>query len=160
MAGHFPTRRIDEKPLSIDLSLGSASPVSATAGMHPPQCNPKRRLRSNNHWNGRQPGMGACQGTGRHSGKVRFRWVRKSPGNNLDHRGANPPLNVTPGVITGTYTISRDCTGSLMLNFSPAPNGHYNLIASPDGRRISMISADLGDVLVATASRLARRDGD
>ena len=68
---------------------------------------------------------------------------------------ANPPLNVTPPfVIYGTYTVNRDCTGSLTLNFSPAPNGHYNLIASPDGRTIMMIATDLGDVLVATATRL------
>jgi len=68
---------------------------------------------------------------------------------------ANPPLNVTPPfVIYGTYTVNRDCTGSLTLNFSPAPNGHYNLITSADGRTISMIATDLGDVLVATATRL------
>jgi len=68
---------------------------------------------------------------------------------------ANPPANVTPPfVIHGTYTVNRDCTGSLTLNFSPAPNGHYNLIATPDGRTIMMIATDLGDVLVATATRL------
>jgi hypothetical protein len=72
---------------------------------------------------------------------------------------ANPPLNVTPPiVINGTYTVNRDCTGSLTLNFSPNPNGHYNLVASPDGRQITMISTDKGDVLVATATRLERRD--
>ena len=68
---------------------------------------------------------------------------------------ANPPVNVTPPfVINGTYTVNRDCTGSLTLNFSPAPNGHYNMIATPDGRTIMMIATDLGDVLVATATRL------
>jgi len=72
---------------------------------------------------------------------------------------ANPPLNVTPPiVVNGTYTVNRDCTGSLTLNFSPNPNGHYNLIASPDGRQIMMISTDKGDVLVATGTRLERRD--
>jgi hypothetical protein len=68
---------------------------------------------------------------------------------------ANPPLNVTPPfVIYGTYTVNRDCTGSLTLDFSPAPNGHYNMIVSADGRKITMIATDLGDVLVATATRL------
>lgn len=68
---------------------------------------------------------------------------------------ANPPLNVTPPfVINGTYTVNRDCTGSLTLDFSPAPNGHYNMIVSADGRNITMIATDLGDVLVATATRL------
>ncbi len=68
---------------------------------------------------------------------------------------ANPPLNVTPPfVINGAYSVNRDCTGSLTLNFSPNPNGHYNLVASPDGRQIMMISTDKGDVLVATATRL------
>jgi hypothetical protein len=70
---------------------------------------------------------------------------------------ANPPANVTPPfVVNGTYTVNRDCTGSLTLNFSPSPNGHYNLVASPDGRQITMISTDKGDVLVATATRLER----
>jgi len=74
---------------------------------------------------------------------------------------ANPPLNVTPpAVINGTYTVDRDCTGSLTLNFSPNPNGHYNLVASPDGRRITMISTDKGDVLVVTAKRLDRSGRD
>ena len=72
---------------------------------------------------------------------------------------ANPPLNVTPPfVINGTYTVNRDCTGSLTLNFSPNPNGHYNLIASPDGQQITAISTDKGDVLVATATRLDHRN--
>src|SRR5947207_13677649 len=61
---------------------------------------------------------------------------------------ANPPLNVTPPlVINGTYTVNRDCTGTLTLFFAPAPDGHYNLVASPDGRQITMIATDKGDVL-------------
>lgn len=71
---------------------------------------------------------------------------------------ANPPLNVTPPfAVKGTYTVNRDCTGSLTLNFSPAPDGHYNLVASPDGRQITMIATDKGDVLIATATRLEYR---
>jgi len=67
---------------------------------------------------------------------------------------SNPPLNVAPPfVIAGSYTVNRDCTGNLTLNFAPAPNGHYNLITSPDGRQITLISTDKGDVLVGTASR-------
>jgi hypothetical protein len=73
---------------------------------------------------------------------------------------ANPPLNVTPPfVITGSYAINRDCTGNLTLNFAPNPDGHYNLVVSPDGRQVTLISADSGDVLTGTATRLAR-DGD
>jgi len=69
--------------------------------------------------------------------------------------GANPPLNVSlPVAIPGSYTVNRDCTGNLTLNFSPNPNGHYNLIISPDGRLITMISTDKGDVLIATGTRL------
>jgi len=72
---------------------------------------------------------------------------------------ANPPANVTPPVaITGTYTVNRDCTGSMTLDFSPSPNGHYNLIVSPDGHQITMISTDIGDVLIVTATRLDRRN--
>jgi len=68
---------------------------------------------------------------------------------------ANPPVNVTPpNVVPGTYTVNRDCTGNLTLNFSPAPNAHYNLVVSPDGRQITMISTDKGDVLLSTATRL------
>jgi hypothetical protein len=71
--------------------------------------------------------------------------------------GANPPFNVTPPfAITGTYTVNRDCTGTLTLNFAPNPNGHYNTVVSPDGRQITMISTDKGDVLVATGNRLDR----
>jgi hypothetical protein len=74
---------------------------------------------------------------------------------------ANPPANVTPPfVVNGAYTVNRDCTGSLTLDFSPAPNGHYNLVASPDGRTITMISTDKGDVLVAIAARLERSERD
>ena len=68
---------------------------------------------------------------------------------------SNPPANVTPPfVIYGSYTVNRDCTGSLTLNFSPAPNAHYNVIVSPDGAKITMIATDVGDVLVATGTRL------
>ncbi len=68
---------------------------------------------------------------------------------------ANPPANVTPPfVIGGSYTINRDCTGFLTLNFAPAPNGHYNLVISPDGREITMIATDKGDVITGTATRL------
>ena len=69
--------------------------------------------------------------------------------------GANPPLNVSlPFSITGSYTVNRDCSGSLTLNFSPNPNGHYNFIVSPDGRQVTMISTDKGDVLTATGTRI------
>lgn len=72
---------------------------------------------------------------------------------------ANPPLNVTPPfAITGTYTVNRDCTGSMTLNFAPAPDGHYNLVVSPDGRQITMIATDKGDVLIATGTRLDHRN--
>jgi hypothetical protein len=46
----------------------------------------------------------------------------------------------------------------MTLNFSPNPDGHYNIVASPDGRQITMISTDKGDVLIATATRLERRN--
>ena len=72
---------------------------------------------------------------------------------------ATPPLNVTPPfVITGTYTVNRDCTGSMTLIFSPNPNGHYNLVVSPDGQQITIISTDKGDVLIATGTRLDHRN--
>jgi hypothetical protein len=72
---------------------------------------------------------------------------------------ANPPANVTPPVVvTGTYALDRDCFGSMTLNFAPAPDGHYNMVASPDGRQITMISTDLGDVLIANATRLEHRN--
>lgn len=68
---------------------------------------------------------------------------------------ANPPLNVTPPfVIQGVYTVNRDCTGTLTFDFSPNPNGHYNLVISPDGRQVTMIATDKGDVITGTAVRL------
>ena len=71
---------------------------------------------------------------------------------------ANPPLNVTPPfAITGTYAVNLDCTGTMTLNFAPNPDGHYNIVVSPDGRQITMIATDKGDVLIATATRLEHR---
>jgi hypothetical protein len=67
---------------------------------------------------------------------------------------SNPPANVTPPPNNGTYTVNRDCTGTFTVIFAPAPNGHYNIIVSPNGRQITMIATDLGDVIVGTASRL------
>jgi hypothetical protein len=68
---------------------------------------------------------------------------------------ATPPLNVKPPVtIRGTYTIGRDCTGTMTLIFTPMPNAHYNLIISLDGRQITMIATDSGDVLTGAAQRL------
>jgi hypothetical protein len=69
--------------------------------------------------------------------------------------GANPPLNVSlPSAITGSYTVNRDCSGNLTLDFSPNPDGHYNFIVSPDGHQITMISTDTGDVLIANGTRI------
>ncbi|HUI78074.1 MAG TPA: hypothetical protein VLY24_09160 [Bryobacteraceae bacterium] len=82
----------------------------------------------------------------------------QSPAATVTIATANPPLNVTPPVAgTGTYTVNRDCTGSLTLNFAPAPDGHYNLVVSPDGRQITMIATDKGDVIISTATRLEFR---
>jgi len=70
---------------------------------------------------------------------------------------ANPPLNVKPPVaITGTYTVGRDCTGTITLNFTPNPNAHYNIVVSFDGRQITLIATDKGDVITGTAQRLDR----
>jgi hypothetical protein len=69
---------------------------------------------------------------------------------------ANPPLNTTPPVtVSGSYAIKSDCTGSMTLNFSPNPNGHYNLVVSPNGKLVTMIATDKGDVLTGTAVRLS-----
>ena len=70
--------------------------------------------------------------------------------------GANPPLNVTvPGVITGSYTVNQDCSGTLTFNFTPNPNAHYNnMVVSPNGGWATMIATDKGDVLTGTATRL------
>ena len=69
--------------------------------------------------------------------------------------GANAPLNVSPpSAITGSYTVNRDCSGNLTLDFSPNPDGHYNFIVSPDGHQVTMISTDTGDVLIATGTRI------
>src|SRR5262249_33737607 len=69
---------------------------------------------------------------------------------------ANPPVNVTLSSEPhgkGVYTLNRDCTGSLTIFFAPAPDAHFFLIASPDGRQITMIATDKGDVMVGTATR-------
>jgi len=59
-------------------------------------------------------------------------------------------------VLTGTYIINPDCTGSSILS-----NGyHYNTVGSPDGKRYFFMQTDAGTVNSGTAERIRNFDSD
>jgi hypothetical protein len=53
-------------------------------------------------------------------------------------------------VLTGTYIVNPDCTGSSTL----ANGDHYNTVNSPDGRKYYFTKTDAGTVISGTAERL------
>jgi hypothetical protein len=53
-------------------------------------------------------------------------------------------------VLTGTYIVNPDCTGSSTLS-----NGdHYNTVNAPDGKRYYFVKTDAGTVISGTAEKL------
>ena len=63
--------------------------------------------------------------------------------------------NVYPGVtVTGSYTVSSDCTGSV----SESDGSHYNFVALPDGNGTTWIQTDAGTVVSGTETRLRNRE--
>ena len=54
--------------------------------------------------------------------------------------------------VSGPYTVNSDCSGSV------EPTGqHYNMVVSPDGKRVNWIQTDPGTVSSGTEDRLTRR---
>ena len=154
--GNFPPRRIDEKPLFTDRQLGASGTVGAAMRQQNAVLNGAYVFTVTG--TAGSPVWAPFTGPVATMGIYVFDGAGNLQGPIATVATANPPINVTPpNVITGTYTVNPNCTGNLTLNFSPAPNAHYNLVASPDGRQITMIATDKGDVLLSTATRLEFR---
>ena len=60
---------------------------------------------------------------------------------------------ISTGTGIGTYTVSSDCTGSVVRT----DGSHYSFVVTPDGSRIDSISTDPGRVVSGTAIRMTRR---
>jgi hypothetical protein len=62
--------------------------------------------------------------------------------------------NVLQVAITGTYTVNRDCTGTLTLQISPVSiTGHAFFVISDDGAKLRAINTDPGSVITTTGTR-------
>jgi hypothetical protein len=57
-----------------------------------------------------------------------------------------------PPIGTGTYTVNRDCTGSQTIR-----SAHYDFVVTPDGREVTYISTDPGNVITVTSVRLVSK---
>jgi len=66
---------------------------------------------------------------------------------------------INKGAGSGTYTVNRDCTGSQTFGSGPGA-AHYDLVVTPDGRKITYIQTDTGTVVTVTSVRLSRRQDD
>lgn len=62
------------------------------------------------------------------------------------------------GTFTGTYSVNSDCTGSKTFTSSTGQASHFDFVITPDGRTITWIVTDAGQVLTGSAVRLDNRD--
>lgn len=73
-------------------------------------------------------------------------------GNSVNTFTASVNGTIFRGVtVTGTYTVNRDCTGSLT---QANPPQHYDFVVSQGGARVDWIGTDSGDVFSGTEVRL------
>ena len=56
-------------------------------------------------------------------------------------------------MVTGTYSVNPDCSGSL----SESDGSHYNFVVTPDGNTATWIKTDSGAVVSGTEVRLRDR---
>ena len=64
-----------------------------------------------------------------------------------------------PVTITGTYTVNRDCTGSLALHVSPVDIiVHADLVIDSDGAEFRAIVTDPGSTVAFIAKKQFRND--
>lgn len=54
------------------------------------------------------------------------------------------------GLLTATYTVNSDCTGSLTASDG---SSHYDFVVSPNGSKVNFIETDKGFVVSGTIAR-------
>jgi hypothetical protein len=59
---------------------------------------------------------------------------------------------ISKGVVTGPYTVNRDCTGTL----DQSDGTHYDQVVAPDGSTVFWIETDTGTIVSGTEVRLRR----
>ena len=59
---------------------------------------------------------------------------------------------------TGTFTVNPDCTGSKTFTSSTGQVSHFDFVIAPNGRTITWIVTDPGQVFTGNAVRLDMRD--
>jgi hypothetical protein len=57
---------------------------------------------------------------------------------------------------TATYSINRDCTGTVVFKDADGSIVHFNIYLSPFGSQIRFITTEPGSVIASTDTRVAR----
>jgi hypothetical protein len=57
---------------------------------------------------------------------------------------------------TATYSINRDCTGTVVFNDANGSIVHFNIYLSPSGNQMRFIATEPGSVIASTDTRVAR----
>lgn len=58
---------------------------------------------------------------------------------------------ISRGVVTGPYTVNRDCTGTL----DQSDGTHYDQVVAPDGSTVFWIETDTGTIVSGTEVRFS-----
>jgi hypothetical protein len=58
---------------------------------------------------------------------------------------------ISRGVVTGPYTVDRDCTGTL----DQSDGTHYDFVVTSDGSTVFWIETDTGTIVSGTAVRFS-----
>ena len=86
------------------------------------------------------------QGTNYHYGAFDFNGAGKFSGKQTSLRHAI----VQREALNGTYTIDRDCTGTMTLEGQPGGTAHWDVFLTGDGKKGRMIRTDSGVAGVRT----------
>ena len=57
---------------------------------------------------------------------------------------------------TATYSINRDCTGTVVFKDADGSIVHFNIYLSPSGNQVRFIATEPGSVIASTDTRVAR----
>jgi len=63
-------------------------------------------------------------------------------------------------VLTGTYTVNTDCTGTKTVDLGGGAVSHYDIFLSPSGNMYSLAQTDPGVVVTAIFYRVTPRSTD